>query len=191
VVTLVSDHPQWWRCEEIDRGDEMTPITAEQALYQDLLSIYARAGAEVTYETEDGKVKPYWPKRFLQAVKRSEKQGELFGFVSRLVRADEPSRGFFILKKAKRLDLTVEALISEREKPYYGEIDFAVVEAARRRLADHGYGAAFAGARTATIPEPSDGSMPPASGPIGFAPGTSFDVRITVGGNGNLSFALI
>jgi len=169
----------------------MTPIAAEQALYQDLLSIYARAGAEVTYETEDGKVKPYWPKRFLQAVKRSEKQGELFEFVSRLARADKPSRGFFILKKAERLDLTVEALVSEREKPYYGEIDFAVVEAARYRLADHGYSAAFSATPVATSAEVKVDSTMAVPDSVKLAPGTSFDVRITVRDDGNLSFGVI
>ncbi|HEY1776477.1 MAG TPA: hypothetical protein VGG41_10000 [Solirubrobacteraceae bacterium] len=114
-------------------------MTADKALYDDLLSIYARCGAEVTYETDRGEIKAYWPKRFLQAVKRAEKNDELFPFVSRLVTEDEPSRGFFILKNVNRLDLTVEALICDRSKPYWPEFDSAVLESARQRLATHGF----------------------------------------------------
>jgi hypothetical protein len=116
----------------------MAPTQAEQALYQDLLSIYARAGAEVTYETDKGETKPYWPKRFLQAVKRAEKNDELIPFVSRLVTEPEPSRGFYILKKERRLDLTVEALLCDRSKPYWPEFDHDILERARQRLAAHG-----------------------------------------------------
>ncbi len=169
----------------------MTPTTAEQALYRDLLSIYARAGAEVSYETDSGSIKPYWAKRFLQAVKRSEKNGELFEFVDRLLQASEPSRGFMILKNAGRLDLTVEALVCDREKPYYGEIDFPVIEAARRRLADHGYSGAFNEPATATAAVAADEGDARLAGQIGPAPGTSFDVRVSVGDDGSLSLALI
>ena len=169
----------------------MTPTEAELALYQDLLSIYARAGAEVTYETDDGKIKPYWAKRFLQAVKRSEKNDELFEFVGRLLSPDQPSRGFLILKKAGRLDLTVEALVIDPEKPYHGEIDFDLIATARRRLADHGYGEAFKASSPASPEEPESHSTAPASDVVEIAPGTSFDVRITVGKNGGLSLALI
>src|SRR4051812_34018339 len=101
---------------------------AEQALYQDLLSIYARAGAEVTYETDSGDVKPYWAKRFLQAVKRAEKNDALLEFVHRLIRQEEVSRGFLILKKAGRLDLTAEALVVDTGKPYHDAFDGDVVE---------------------------------------------------------------
>jgi hypothetical protein len=117
----------------------MTPSPAEQALYQDLLSVYARAGAEVVYETDKGETKSYWPKRFLQAVKRAEKNDDLIPFASRLVTEQEPSRGFFILKKAGRLDLTVEALLCDHSKPYRAEFDFDVLERARQRLAAHGF----------------------------------------------------
>jgi hypothetical protein len=117
----------------------MSPLTAEQALYEDLLSIYARAGAEVTYVTDRGETKAYWPKRFLQAVKRAQKNEDLFSFVSRLVTEAEPSRGFFILKNVNRLDLTVEALVCDRSKPYWPEFESDVLESARLRLAEHGF----------------------------------------------------
>ncbi len=117
----------------------MTPSSAEQALYEDLLSIYARAGAEVTYETDAGEIKPYWAKRYLSALKRAEKNGEILAFAERLAGAPDATRGFLILKKAGRLDLTVEALVCDRGKPYWGEFDADVLEVARRRLADHGF----------------------------------------------------
>lgn len=169
----------------------MTPITAEKALYDDLLSIYARAGAEVTYETDKGEVKAYWAKRFLQAVKRSDKQEELFELVRRLVCSEEPSRGFYILKKAGRLDLTVEALVIDREKPYNGELDFEIVAAARRRLADHGYQDAFSA--TPSSREPASPNEIGVSAPqiAGLASGSSFEVRVTVEEDGRLSLVLI
>lgn len=159
-----------------------TETTAEQALYEDLLSLYARAGAEITYETDSGEVKAYWPKRFLQAVKRAEKNGDLLEMAERLVLAAEPSRGFFILKKAGRLDLTVEALVIDGGKPYWGEIDAVAVNAARRRLADHGYSNAFETIRV-------EKAAP--SGHLQVQPGTSFDLRVTVNQDGVLSIALV
>jgi hypothetical protein len=169
----------------------MTPNQAEEALYNDLLSIYARAGAEVSYETDTGDEKAYWPKRFLQAVKRAKKNGELFPFVERLVQASEPSRGFFILKKAGRLDLTVEALVIDEEKPYKDRVDFATLEAARYRLRDHDYPYAF-GQRPATAASGNEGDGDSTSrGSIQLVPGASVDVRITVGQDGDLSLSLI
>jgi hypothetical protein len=166
----------------------MSAIDAEKALYEDLLSIYARAGAEVTYETEKGDTKAYWAKRFLQATKRAEKNGELVEFAERLVSTEEPSRGFFILKKAGRLDLTVEVLVIDETRPYWGEFDHGAVEASRRRLADHGYAHAF----SSPPPEESgDGTEEPVrSGEIQLAPGTSFDLRVTVESDGKLSISL-
>lgn len=168
----------------------MAPTKAEQALYEDLLSIYARAGAEVTYVTDDGQVKPYWAKRFLQAVKRAEKNEDLFGFVDRLLRPEQPSRGFLILKKADRLDLTVEALVINSKKSYYKNIPFELITIARRRLADHGYEDAFS--RESQEPAaPSKNLSGTETQSLMLSPGTSFDVRVTVGDDGALSFALI
>jgi hypothetical protein len=168
----------------------MSPKRSEEVLYNDLLSIYARAGAEVTYETDDGKIKPYWAKRFLQAVKRAEKQAALFEFVRRLVCVDEDSRGFLILKKAGRLDLTVEALIADKDRPYNGDIDFDVIKAARERLMRHDY--PYALSRNPSMPDgisvgaEADSEVPPT-----LSPGSSFDVRITVGEGGKLSLSLM
>ncbi len=164
----------------------MTPNEAEQALYQDLLSIYARAGAEVTYETDKGDVRPYWAKRFLQAVKRSERSGELFAFVARLLGPPEPSRGFLILKKAERLDLTVEALVINPSKSYYAAIDPELVEIARQRLVEHGYEPPASGSAGS---EPKAPSTERAA--VHLASGASFDLRVTVGSDGKLAIALI
>jgi len=168
----------------------MTLSQAEQALYQDLLSIYARAGAEVTYETDEGKLKPYWAKRFLQAVKRAEKNGDLFEFVERLIAPEQPSRGFLILKKAGRLDLTVEALIVNPGKPYYGELDFDLIATARRRLADHGYRQAFASTPSEAAAA-QDTMSRSEEGRFSLAPGATFDLRVTVENDGSLSLCLI
>jgi hypothetical protein len=161
----------------------MTPNEAEQALYQDLLSIYARAGAEVTYETDRGEIRPYWAKRFLQAVKRSQKNDELFDFVVRLLTPDEPSRGFLILKKAGRLDLTVEALVIDADKPYH--VDFApeLVETSRRRLAEHGHADPGAGS--------SEAVASPERPAVGLQPGTTFDLRVSVADDGAVSLTVI
>jgi hypothetical protein len=160
----------------------MTPNEAEQALYQDLLSIYARAGAEVTYETDRGEIRPYWAKRFLQAVKRAQKNDELFEFVVRLLQQDEPSRGFLILKKAGRLDLSVEALVVDADKPYH--VDFApeLVRISRKRLVEHG---ALVDSGQG---DPVDAEELP---PLSLSPGTSFDLRVTVGEDGALSMKVI
>ena len=168
----------------------MPPTAAEEALYNDLLAIYSRAGAEVTYETDRGETRAYWAKRFLQAVKRANRNDELFEFVDRLIRAEEVSRGFLILKKADRLDLTVEALVSDATKPYHGEFDFEVVQTAKARLADHGHDVLSGPpAQTAAMPP---GNGPAATTPQGpFVPGTTVDVRVSVRDDGSLSFALI
>lgn len=169
----------------------MTPNEAEQALYNDLLSIYARAGAEVTYETDDGTVKAYWPKRFLQAVKRAAKKEELFEFVNRLLQSETPSRGFFILEKAGRLDLTVEALVIDDSKPYWSEMDFDLIAVARRRLADHGHPAAFEKKSKVEDPPSESGPTPSPAVRFPFAPGTTFHLRVTVADNGELSLSLV
>jgi hypothetical protein len=162
----------------------MTPNEAEQALYQDLLSIYARAGAEVTYETDRGDIRPYWAKRFLQAVKRSQKNDELFDFVVRLLQPDEPSRGFLILKKAGRLDLTVEALVIDARKPYHPDFAPEIVDIARARLQQHGYEEAAAGS-FALAAEP--GERPT----FRLEPGATFDLRVSVADDGAVSLTVI
>jgi len=169
----------------------MSSNDAEKALYQDLLSIYARAGAEVTYETDDGRIKPYWAKRFLQAVKRAEKNGEIFQFVTRLIRQEEPSRGFLILKKAGRLDLTVEALIIDQRKPYNKEIPFELIEISRLRLRDHDFPDAFGREPSGIESEVQEETPKRSAAPFSSLRDTSFDIRVTIDSKGSVSLALI
>lgn len=88
-------------------------------LTSDLLEIYTTTGREVTYLTEAGERRPYWPNRYLQAVRRAIADDDVVEFVERLVRRDDASRGFGYLQEADRLDLTVEALVVDESKPYH------------------------------------------------------------------------
>jgi hypothetical protein len=170
----------------------VAPTEADKAaLYKDLLSIYARAGAEVTYETHRGEIKPYWAKRFLQAVKRANRNDELFEFVERLMLADEPSRGFLILKKAGRLDLSVEVPVCDDAKSYHRCFRRDAVRAARARLDEHGFGVRPARSITSTDGDELSGVVSAPAGAIALAPGMSFDVRVTVEANGALSFVVV
>jgi hypothetical protein len=115
--------------------------SAIRALEDRLFEIYHRAGREVTYRTEAGDERPYWPKRYLQALRRAVEQGddELVEFASRLVTSEHPSRGFGYLDEADRLDLTVEAVVADSSAPYHARFDDRVIRAARRRLREHGF----------------------------------------------------
>ncbi len=166
----------------------MTPITAEEALYDDLLSIYARTGAEVTYETDSGEVKAYWARRFFQAVKRAAKKEDLFGLVGRMVNPEEPTRGFYILKKAGRLDLTVESLVINDEKPYHEEFDPEIIELAKRRLAEHHEDPSDQGIASISEPELEETA---ATLSRALKPGETFDLRVRVGEDSTLSLTLI
>src|SRR3954454_15180222 len=118
-----------------------TPIEPIDALKQDLFGIYYGAGRNVTYTAESGKLRAYWPNRYLQALKRAVEVGdaEVVAYVTRMVLSDEPSRGFGYLADSNRLDLTVEALVADSSKPYHHLFDPETVQAAIDRLADHGY----------------------------------------------------
>jgi hypothetical protein len=118
-----------------------TTDAAISELQDRLFEIYHRAGREVTYTTDTGEERAYWPKRFLQALRRAVSEGdeELIDFVSRLVTSAEPSRGFGYLLDNARLDLTVEAVVADETAPFHPLFDRKVVEAARGRLAKHGY----------------------------------------------------
>jgi hypothetical protein len=123
----------------------MAVADAMQVLADDLFAIYSRAGREVTYVTESGDRRPYWANRYMQALKRAvdeEANGTesaVIDFVERLVMQPEPSRGFFYLQAAKRLDLTVEAHVIDALRPYHSLFSAQAVDASRKRLADYGY----------------------------------------------------
>ena len=124
-----------------------TNKSALRELEDRLFEIYHRAGREVEYKTESGETRAYWPKRYLQALRRAVGEGddELVEFVGRLVTSDEPSRGFGYLHDQERLDLTVEAIVADETAPYHDLFDEDVVRAARKRLAEHGYDPARVG----------------------------------------------
>jgi hypothetical protein len=112
-----------------------------EALKRALFDLYYLAGRNVTYVADSGERRAYWPNRYLQAYKRAvaDSDAEVLAYVVRMVRSDEPSRGFGYLKDANRLDLTVEALVADPSKPWHHLFDADVVQAARDRLAAHGY----------------------------------------------------
>jgi hypothetical protein len=118
-----------------------TDDPAIRELEDRLFQIYHRAGREVTYVTASGDRRKYWPKRYLQALRRAVDEGDdaLIAFVGRLVTTNAPSRGFGYLFDQDRLDLTVEAVVADERPPYHRLFDSDVVDAARRRLAEHSY----------------------------------------------------
>jgi len=102
-------------------------------LTSDLLAIYTTTGREVTYVTDSGETRAYWPHRYLQAVRRAIETDEVLEFVERLVTRDDATRGFGYLQAAGRLDLTVEALVVDEAKPYHHLFsENAVVSSAAR-----------------------------------------------------------
>jgi hypothetical protein len=143
-------------------------------LTEALFGIYTKAGAQVTYKTEDGRVRPYWANRYRQFLQRAVEQDDVIGFVERLIMSDEPSRGFGYLKAADRLDLTVEAVILKDFSDLFSD---DVLEAARDRLEAAGY----QGAKSATVETPA--------APTGLA-GTTIPVEITFGADGSISARL-
>ena len=106
-----------------------------QILTQDLLGIYAATGRDVTYVTDSGQTRKYWPSRYLQAVKRAIERDEVVEFVERLVTRDDATRGFGYLQDAGRLDLTVEALVVDEDKAYHHLFSRKAVEMSQARLA--------------------------------------------------------
>jgi hypothetical protein len=159
-------------------------MPAIDLLTEDLFGIYAAAGREVTYITDRGERKAYWANRYRQAVQRAVDAGDVVAFVERLVQQDEPSRGFGYLIDAGRLDLTVEALVINEDKPYHDEFSREAIEAARERLADAGFAPAASGSG-----QPPTKKVSIAGGQL--EPGASFDVRVTVATDGSLSLALV
>jgi hypothetical protein len=156
-----------------------------QLLTQALLNIYARAGREVTYLTDAGERRPYWANRYLQALKRAIREGTLealIKFVDDLVTREEPSRGFFYLKDAGRLDLSVEALVLDKSQPFHHLFSEEAVEASRARLDEHGY--------------ESDGSVEGGVAPerdlrSSAATPLELDLKLTVGTDGLVTLRLM
>lgn len=120
------------------QGDARGPM---EALKRALFDLYYEAGRNVTYVTDAGERRAYWPNRYLQAYKRAVAAGdaEVLALVVRMVVSEQPSRGFFYLKEAGRLDCTVEALVADPTRPWHHLFDAEVIEAARERLEAHGF----------------------------------------------------
>ena len=156
-------------------------MSASNSLIEALFAIYSRAGAEVTYISDRGEQRPYWANRYRQALQRSVEANEVIEFVERLVTQDEPSRGFFYLKDASRLDLSVEALVVEQ---FPNEFRPEVVHVARDRLRNHGYEPG----------QPQEPRTPDTDQSLGeflkTRGGESFDIRVSVGANGTLSMQI-
>ena len=149
-----------------------------------LFAIYQRTGREVTYISERGEVRPYWANRFRQALQRAVDEDNIVGFVERLVSQPEPSRGFWYLEAADRLDLTVEALVVGDFRDLFSA---EVVAVAEERLRDPGE------SPTRTFNAESPASNEVASTPVktaGLRSGSKFTVEVTVQKDGSLSFSL-
>lgn len=114
----------------------MTREELDQALFDDLLDLYYRSGQEVTYVLPSGRVGPYWPRRYHQMIKRYHFEAH----PSRIVEATEkmvnkPSTiGFGIIEDADRLDLSVEVLVVDEDRPYHHLFSAEAVEAAHSRI---------------------------------------------------------
>lgn len=150
-------------------------MSGNEALIEALFKLYSDAGTEVTYVAESGRTLRYWPKRYLQALRRAVEDDQVIGFVEGLVTREE-SRGFGYLEDADRLDLTVEAVVVEKFPELFAP---EVVTGARERLIAHGY-------------QPKDASSE-AEGAVlaGFAPGSRFMIEVTVGASGELAARLV
>jgi hypothetical protein len=163
--------------------DEKYPPELVQALISDMLAIYERCGREVNYRPhgEDSPEKKYWPRRYHQKLKGIIANSLVFIFAEQLVLTSTPSKGFFILKDADRLDLTVEALVADESKPYHLCFTQAAVDAARAKLTEH------AGRPSVpALPAPAD-----ASRMLRLQPGDSLYFRVEVGPNGELHITVV
>jgi len=168
-------------------GRQMSADPLLQLLTQALLNIYARAGREVTYVTDAGERRPYWANRYLQALKRAIREGTLEAlvkFVEDLVTRDEPSRGFFYLKDAGHLDLSVEALVLDESQPFHELFSAEAVEASRVRLEEHGY-ESIGSAEGAVAPERDEDNRPSPSSPL------ELDLKLTVGTDGLVTLRVV
>lgn len=149
-------------------------MTGQEALIEALFKLYSDAGTEVTYVAASGKTLRYWPKRYLQALRRAVENDDVIGFVEGMVTREE-SRGFGYLKDAGRLDLTVEAVVVERFPELFGA---EIVAAAKDRLLAHGY-------EPKTAPTEAGQSVTQ-----GITPGSTFLIEVLVGASGELTARL-
>ncbi|HKF81900.1 MAG TPA: hypothetical protein VKB23_02925 [Solirubrobacterales bacterium] len=148
-------------------------MSEKDTLIEALFKLYSDAGTEVTYVTDDGRTLAYWPKRYLQALRRAVDEDNVIGFVEGLVTRDA-SRGFGYLADAGRLDLTVEAVIVERFSDLFPP---GIIKTAESRLLNNGY--------HPDISAPS-GREPAAA----FTAGSKLLIELTIDENGKLEARL-
>lgn len=105
-----------------------------ELLTDDLFWIYQTTGHEVTHVSPSGLMKPYWPYRYLQGLKRAVENGEVVEFVERIVMRGDATSGFGCLQEAQRFDLTLEAFVIDESKPYHRFFSDEAVSLSRERL---------------------------------------------------------
>ena len=105
-------------------------------LYTDCVDLYERTAAEVTYEWPSGRVGPYWARRFMRKIKRDHEEttpSRIVESVSEMVTKPAP-QGFGIIEQAGRLDLALELLVLDEERPYHHLFAPETVNAAADRM---------------------------------------------------------
>jgi len=113
----------WLTREEGAGGGTDDRAALERLFHRAMVTVYERAKSEAGYNAS----------RFIQMV--AEQGGVTAARV--LVGSKVPSDGFVALWQARRLDLTVEALVLESK--WFDLFTAAEREAARQRLRDYGY----------------------------------------------------
>ena len=105
-------------------------------LYADCVDLYERTAAEVTYEWPSGRVGPYWARRFQQKIKRDHEEtspSRIVESVSEMVIKPAP-QGLGIIEQAGRLDLALELLVLDEDKPYHDLFAPEVIDVAADRM---------------------------------------------------------
>jgi hypothetical protein len=114
-------------------------VSCYDQLVDDLWAIYFAAGRGVTYVAPDGERRACWDERYRMELELALADRDAVGFAERLVRGAEPSGGFARVRRARRLDLTIEALVANSNSPYHQPFDADAVRTARDRLDAAGY----------------------------------------------------
>ena len=119
------------------RAREFWPLSdPRDTLYADCVDLYERTAAEVTYEWPSGRVGPYWARRFQQKIKRDHEEtspSRIVESVSEMVIKPAP-QGFGIIEQAGRLDLALELLVLDEDRPYHDLFAPEVIDAAADRM---------------------------------------------------------
>ena len=106
-----------------------------ELLYADCVDLYQRTGAEVTYEWPSGRIGPYWARRFMRKIDRDHaaEPSEVVESVTSMICKPAP-QGFGIIEEAGRLDLALELLVLDTDKPYHCLFGPEVIAAAAERM---------------------------------------------------------